>query len=190
MFGGAYIVTDEQKKLVENNTGLIMAVLKKIIIKNKNKDIDDFISIGYEALCTAAINYDSNKGSFSSLAYSCILHKIYRELKHKYRRENNIVSLEQKIANIENGMTYEDLLSQREELFEDKYIDHRTAEELVPIINAKLKYKDRMTLVYLLQYDSQEIVAEIMGVSRQCINQRIKNIKKILLKYYENGLKK
>ena len=87
-------------------------------------------------------------------------------------------------------MTFEDLISQREELLEDKYIDHRTAEELVEIINNKLKYKDRMTLFYFIQYDSPKVVAEIMGVSRQCIHQRINNIKKILLKYYEQGLKK
>ena len=93
MFGGAYIVTDEQKKLVEENTGLIIAALKGMIIKNRDKDIDDFISIGYEALCKAAIHYDEIKGSFSSFAYSCIRRKLYREAKQEFKREKNIVSI-------------------------------------------------------------------------------------------------
>ena len=59
-------MTDEQRKLVEDNHNLIYGFL------NKKELTDDYYDIVALGLCKAAMNYDESKGRFSTLAFKCM----------------------------------------------------------------------------------------------------------------------
>ena len=72
-------MTEEQKRLVTDNYNLIYSVLKNIHIGGLYfLDREDLSQAALEAMCNAAIQFDSEKGcSFSSYAYIYIRNRIF-----------------------------------------------------------------------------------------------------------------
>ena len=62
-------LTEEQKKMVIDNINLVYFVINNNKFKIVNKDC---ISVGYLNLCKAVLNYNSDKGEFSTFAFSYI----------------------------------------------------------------------------------------------------------------------
>ena len=180
-------MTEEQYKLVENNVGLVRKAMDGIYY---GKDKSEFMSIGYDALCTAATRYDPSKGRFSSFAYSCIHNAYLVEVKRRKRWNDRVVDIFEKENKMEDGWTFEDKISEKQESFEEKYIDHVTAQEILQIVNSVLSEEDQKALVAVIKYGNYSDAADSLCVSRQRIHQRMDRIRATVLKYYNKGLKK
>ena len=163
-------MTEEQKKLVEDNHNLIYFTIHKY-----NLDIEEYYDIFALALCRAAINYDPNKGTtFSTYAVSAMkgdfLHNI-RKSKAK-RRSGTCVSINEEIYNDGNNdlITLEDTLSNRLDAFDESILLDFT------------KLSDRLRRILWLSYSgyTQNEIADIFGVSQAQINRDLKKAKKLL----------
>ena len=64
-------LSTEQRKLVEENHNLIYAVIHRL-----NLSVEDYYDIAAIGLCKAAIKYDSERGMFSTFAFSVIRNEI------------------------------------------------------------------------------------------------------------------
>lgn len=79
-------LSDEQRKLVENNHGLIFYTLKM-----KNLSFEQYYDIAAIALCKAAILYNPKIGNFSTYACTCIARNIdnYWKIENAQKRKGN-----------------------------------------------------------------------------------------------------
>lgn len=66
-------LTEEQKRLVEDNIKIVYSCLKSAGYTDSPKDLEQEAML---ALCIAAINYDDSKGQFSTYAFACVSAKI------------------------------------------------------------------------------------------------------------------
>lgn len=82
------ILTDEQRKLVEENYNLIYAVIPKIVASDfYDIDPEDLEQIALLHLCGAAAEYDSSSGcTFSTYAVNYIRMRIFDEFAAKRRK--------------------------------------------------------------------------------------------------------
>lgn len=73
------MLTDEQRKLVEDNYKLVFYVIRKM----KLQDADEWTGVASIGLCNAAKHYDPKKGEFCTFATWCIKNEIIKEIKAK-----------------------------------------------------------------------------------------------------------
>lgn len=92
-------LTDDQKRLVEENHNLIYSCMHKFGIKLN--EFDDYYGDAAIALCNAAIHADEKTGKFSTFAYKCI----ENELRRKFNYENR-----QKRKTNKNCSSYDELI--------------------------------------------------------------------------------
>lgn len=72
-------ITDEQRKLVEENHNLIYSFLY-----SNQFSLEEHYDVAAIGLCNAAINFNPNKGySFTTYAYKVMMSKILMEKKKK-----------------------------------------------------------------------------------------------------------
>ena len=89
-------LNEEQRKLVEDNIGIIYNTIK---LTNGNIHNIDLIEVGYIGLCKAALYYKKsyNDTNFSTYATTCIKHEICQQYQHNSsyneRMNNNLISL-------------------------------------------------------------------------------------------------
>ena len=79
-----YILTDEQKKLVENNIPLAYFLAKRI--NHPHIEYEDAVQLALLGFCKAAHLYDPEKSKFTTLASLAARHTIQME-ERKYRHE-------------------------------------------------------------------------------------------------------
>ena len=74
-------LNDEQRKLVEDNIGIIYNTIK---LTNGNIHNIDLIEVGYIGLCKAALYYKKsyNDVNFSTYATACVKHEICQQYQH------------------------------------------------------------------------------------------------------------
>lgn len=89
-------MSDEQKKLVEDNTKLVHFVIKRNFPTYMGNE--DVIQEGMIGLCNAAIKYDETKCQFSTFATICILNAIRSWFKND-NKHNNVLSLDYPVTN-------------------------------------------------------------------------------------------
>lgn len=83
----SYILDDNGRRLVEDNIGLVPMTLSKYFCGTKEPR-EDWLSVGYIALCRAAATYNPEMGiKFSTYAVKCICHGFQRETSKKYATE-------------------------------------------------------------------------------------------------------
>ena len=89
-------LNEEQRKLVEDNIGIIYNTIK---LTNGNIHNINLIEVGYIGLCKAALYYKKsyNDTNFSTYATTCIKHEICQQYQHNSsyneRMNNNLISL-------------------------------------------------------------------------------------------------
>jgi RNA polymerase sigma factor (sigma-70 family) len=71
----------EQKRLVEENLGLVHGVLKRMGLK---KDYEDFFGIGCIGLCKAALCWETGRLPFSTYATHFVKHELINQLKYTH----------------------------------------------------------------------------------------------------------
>ena len=169
-------LTEEQKKLVEENHSLIYWFAKKYHIP-----IEDYYDVLAQGLCMAAYHYDPSKCSFSTYAYLCMnteMHVEYRKTlrKSEIPRGN--------IFHYENTWELSELIPTNEKT-ENKVIDKISYENLISLLNDILNDKDKEVLSYILNGLTMREIAKIEGTSHQAIHNRMKKIRDKVKKSYE-----
>lgn len=82
-----YYLTDEQRKLVEENMSLVRFAIKKYTCSTPF-EYDDMVSIGYIGLCKAAAKFNVAKNhTFSTYATKVICRTIWREVQYSTRQK-------------------------------------------------------------------------------------------------------
>ena len=169
-------LTEEQKKLVEENHNLIYWFAKKYHVP-----IEEYYDVLAQGLCMAAYHYDPSKCSFSTYAYLCmntIMHVEYR----KTLRKSEIP--QGNIFHYENAWQLSDLIPTNEKT-ENKVIDKISYENLTSLLNDILNDKDKEVLSYILNGLTMREIAKIEGTSHQAIHNRMKKIREKVKKSYE-----
>lgn len=79
-------ISDEIERRIQENTGLIYAVLKRHFYRLRHDE--DFRQAGMIGLWNAARTYDPGAGhAFSTYAYACIRHTVETHRKHEARKK-------------------------------------------------------------------------------------------------------
>ncbi|MFO7160159.1 MAG: sigma-70 family RNA polymerase sigma factor [[Clostridium] cellulosi] len=73
-------MSDERRKLVNDNLNLVYYVLNSMGITRQNPDYDDLFGAGCVGLCKAGIRWKKGRLSFSTFAYHLIRHEIINEM--------------------------------------------------------------------------------------------------------------
>ena len=164
-------MTEEQKKLVEENHSLIYFYARKYNMSKQ--DFDDMYGILAIGLCKAARDYDESRGSaFSTVAMGYMLNECrnaYRCDKYKNGKldvfsYNNIVPLSD-----EGGTTeYIDFIKGNEDVWDD-----------INLIEFNQFNEQLRKIAYLsyLGYNQQEIAKE-MGITQSLVSRKLKKIRK------------
>ena len=169
-------LTEEQKKLVEENHSLIYWFAKKYHIP-----IEDYYDVLAQGLCMAAYHYDPSKCSFSTYAYLCMNTEMHVEYR-KTLRKSEIP--QGNIFHYENAWQLSDLIPTNEKT-ENKVIDRISYENLISLLNDILNDKDKEVLSYILNGLTMREIAKIEGTSHQAIHNRMKKIREKVKKSYE-----
>ena len=170
-------MTDEQKKLVEENHALIYQV-----IRDMGLPIEEHYDLGAIGLCKAAIHYKSDKTSFSTFAYTCIKNEImydYRTRKYKKRAMNEwLISYETRVRSKDGAeeLTWVDQLKSDVSV-ENEALSHVMYTELIDQLG---KTDSKVIPLFRLGLKQREI-AEIMGVTQANISRVRRRIEKIVL---------
>lgn len=171
------MLTDEQRRLVEDNHDLIYWFMTK-----HKLDFDTFYSYAAEGLCRAAAAYNTDKGEFSTFAHRCMLNAVrsYRKDKKRTTRDAagcTIVSLQSKAVGSDGEEIEIGELLVSIEQDTDDWIDAKDA--LKRIISALDSRSAKIVMMKAYGYTNQEI-ADHIGVSRERIRQiRVEAWKKI-----------
>lgn len=169
-------LTEEQKKLVEENHNLIYWFAKKYHVP-----IEEYYDVLAQGLCMAAYHYDPSKCSFSTYAYLCMNTEMHVEYR-KTLRKSEIP--QGNIFHYENAWQLSDLIPTNEKT-ENKVIDKISYENLTSLLNDILNDKDKEVLSYILNGLTMREIAKIEGTSHQAIHNRMKKIRDKVKKSYE-----
>ena len=169
-------LTEEQKKLVEENHNLIYWFAKKYHVP-----IEEYYDVLAQGLCMAAYHYDPSKCSFSTYAYLCMNTEMHVEYR-KTLRKSEIP--QGNIFHYENAWQLSDLIPTNEKT-ENKVIDRISYENLISLLNDILNDKDKEVLNYILNGLTMREIAKIEGTSHQAIHNRMKKIRDKVKKSYE-----
>ena len=169
-------LTEEQKKLVEENHNLIYWFAKKYHVP-----IEEYYDVLAQGLCMAAYHYDPSKCSFSTYAYLCMNTEMHVEYR-KTLRKSEIP--QGNIFHYENAWQLSDLIPTNEKT-ENKVIDRISYENLISLLNDILNDKDKEVLSYILNGLTMREIAKIEGTSHQAIHNRMKKIRDKVKKSYK-----
>ena len=169
-------LTEEQKKLVEENHNLIYWFAKKYHVP-----IEEYYDVLAQGLCMAAYHYDPSKCSFSTYAFLCMNTEMHVEYR-KTLRKSEIP--QGNIFHYENAWQLSDLIPTNEKT-ENKVIDKVSYENLISLLNDILNDKDKEVLTHIVNGLTMREIAKIEGTSHQAIHNRMKKIRDKVKKSYE-----
>lgn len=99
-------MTEQQKKLVEENHNLIYGFLHK-----QNLDPEEYYDLAAIALCEAAQIYDPDRGiSFSTLGYRCMYNCIGHEIRKSNTKKRQGAVLSYYQATTDDSTSFLDLM--------------------------------------------------------------------------------
>ena len=154
----------EQRKLVEDNYGLVIDTL----IKN-NKSIDDYHGVAAMALCKAAIGFDaSRKFKFSTYAVTAIRREVQKEI-YKENRPMRNAKLTQSLDELVT-----DDLTLGEVIGIDSYLDDGICTEAILKKIAKLPPKQRRIVELIVLGYTQLEICKIYNDTRQNVSYLLK----------------
>lgn len=166
-------MTDDQRRLAADNVRLVTYTMNRYFPNSiPPSEWDDFVSIGYIALCRAAMLFNPDVGEFSTYAVNAIRKAIQREFKYRYRekrKHDTLVSLDEEFA---DDMSLSNIVTDDSPSVELMASLHIAMDDLKPL--------DRWILEQSLEGRLQQEIGNDIGFSRQRVNQRIKKIRAML----------
>lgn len=187
---GARSLTEEQRKMVEDNRGLIYAALKQYCIP---REYGDFYGVMAEGLCNAVRTYDPHRGiKFSTYAMKCMWGACMTEKrKGRTQRSGNdvtIVSLSDPAPGTDRRCI-EDLVPDGSDFvhaYEQSTLIRRALDRLAHKYELQDKCdKVKVDRMYVLKRvciegTAQSEVAEEFGVSQATISRIVRRVKQDL----------
>lgn len=172
-------MTDEQKKLVEDNHNLIYSFLI-----GRGLSIEEHYGLAAIGLCRAAMTYKADMSMFPTYAYRCMFNSVYQEERKKtrdsYVPDNLIVHYQTELYN-DNGDVI-DILSYlpSEVNVEDEALSNVTLERFM----RGLSDRDRAILDLLSLGYGQRAVAKVVGCSQAKVSRLRKSLMAKLLRMF------
>lgn len=187
---GACSLTKEQRKMAEDNRGLIYVALKQYCIPG---EYEDFYGVMAEGLCNAVRTYDPNRGvKFSTYAMKCMWSACFMEKrKGRTQRSGNditIVSLSDPVPGAD-GLCIEDLVPDGSDFVhacEQSTLIRKTLDRLARKYELQDKYNnvkvDRMYVFkrVCIEGAAQSELAEELGVAQGTISRIARRVKQDL----------
>lgn len=155
------------EQLISDNHNLIYGCASQYGI-----DVDEYYDILAIGLCKAAHNYNENQGSFSTCAYQYMLQEYKNEIKKLYFDKRQVAQNSISLTTLENNL--QDIGDIDIDILN---IEHDLIETLKTVLTPK---QFKVAKLYSKGFTAGDI-AKILNVSRQCINQYNKFIKKQIL---------
>ena len=178
------ILSDEQRKIAEENHNLIYSFARK-----KNLDIDEFYDLLAIGLCKAAYYFKPNKGKFSTIAYIRMQHEMYN-----YYKELNMEKRipKEKIVHYDifrtvgkNGdYSTDDVWSNKiidsviTRGVDEQSIDKVFCDSAIKKISKLCTPLEKETLYYVLKGVKAADIGKKYNITRQAVQQRVKQIAK------------
>lgn len=169
-------MTDEQKKIVEENHKLIFDYLWR-----HHYPIEEYYDLAAIGLCKAAMTYDGESSKFSTYAYTCMRNEIIR-YQQKWHRgkaipDGLILSIDMPVLENEESSTLANTLASSIDI-EGEIINDITVTDIMSKLNDREK-----TVVYLRMRDySYRQIAKVLGVSCTRVGHIINEIRAKILK--------
>lgn len=170
-------MTDKEKnEMFIRNEGLIYLVIKKM---NLTSMIDEFYDIGLIGITKGINTYDKSKNiKESTYLYTCIRYEIIKNIKHNLKRDlfrKKNISL-----NIPVGFDHELIECIPDENIKfEKSIEQQDYENYIYNLILKLRpsYQEVLCKYFGIKEEPKNIpeISKEKGVSKQCIQQKIKN---------------
>lgn len=175
----AYTLTDEQKKLVEDNIPLAHLIAHRVI--HPHIEYDDAVQLALLGFCKAARLYDPEKAKFTTLASLAAQHTIQME-ERKYRNEmaKQIYSgrsLDSDIFEQDFGCypLHETIPDPRQDTY--KQAEAKIALERVDSFMRSLNTRDKAVFNYHVLSDmTQKEIADRTGLSQSYVSRIIKRL--------------
>lgn len=160
-------MTKQPEQFFEENMGLVHLVLRRYYPKAKYDE--DMIQVGMIGLWKAVLNWDENKGAFSTFACQCIRNEIRLEyIKRSKHLKLRTISLEQVVYEGDNdSFTLGDALVSKDEV---DYIDLPALYQILTPGQRKIFDLKREGL------RNAEIAREL-GMCRENVGQQVRKIK-------------
>ena len=163
------ILNDKQRKLVEDNHNLIYFYAKKY-----NVSLDEYYDTLALALCYAASNYDSSKGTFSTLAIKTMHFKIQNDYTHNTRKKSIPID---KVVHYENTWAMGDLVvsnvSPEVQVIKKQY-NHEMINKMLDLLDDK---RDKQILYYKLNDLTLTEIGKKLNLTHQSVSRLLKNIR-------------
>lgn len=171
------MLTEEQKKLVEENYKLVPYVIFSVMHLDDLEEWHGYACIG---LCNAAVLWDKKKGPFAAYAVKAIKNSIIREINYNGRQSRKIDD--------ENKLSLDYCYS------EDGSVENETLQSIIPdkknpdwgeifgmreLIEMLDNREKRYILLLIKGYSFAEI-AKSEGVSRQWVHACVQGARKKL----------
>lgn len=160
-------MTEEQKKLVEDNHKLIYAYLYQ-----KDLDEEEYYDLAAIGLCKAAKKFDPNKGyKFSTLAYKSMQNEILNGMRlEKLKRcipKNKLVYYNSETIFSESSEEYINFLPSKENIEDDAIF----SVFFEWICSKCKKERDVEILRFLMEGYTHKEIGDIFNISRQTIGK-------------------
>lgn len=167
-------ITEEQRKLVEDNHNLIYSFLQKYHLT-----IDEHYGLAAIGLCKAGITYNSDKSSFSTYAYKCMFTTVMCELRKKGQAktipENHIVYYQAEIENNKGDTaSFMNFIPSNENV-EDEVL----SEVLFDEYSKRLNKRDKVIFSLFRDGYKQKEIGKMVG----CSQAQVSRVKKKLVGY-------
>lgn len=173
----------EQQQLAEQNHNLIYS-----FAKSRKLDLEEYYDVLAIGLCKAALVYDENKATFSTLAYKCMnneYNKIIRGQTVKRKIPDNLISSLDAVISVseEDGseITLYDCI--KKNIF--PIPDSSTITNIMfdDFYNSKLTKQEQKIIKLLAQDMTQVEIGKLMRVTRSRISAIAIKIKEKWIKY-------
>ena len=171
-------LTDEQRKLVEENHDLIYGYAMK-----HNISVDDYYGVLAMGLCDAAKKFDKSKGSFSTIAYMRMRWMFDWYLQHEGRASkipDSEVFSYNRPTNSESKTFFFEVIGDNFST-DNSMIDDIALNSFVDTLSEK----ENEVIKLLLDGKSQVDIANMMGVKKQNVGYYVSTIRKKWKEYNE-----
>lgn len=164
--------------LVERNLRLVAYVVKKYVNQEKNRTLDELISIGTIGLMKAVTSFDEKKGKkLSTYAAKCIDNELLMLLRSDKKTAKEISLYEPIGADGDgNEISLYDVLESEERLIEEQCEIKEEVEKLKRLIEKVLSEREKIILINRYGLNgrrelTQREVAKQMGISRSYVSR-------------------
>lgn len=171
-----------REELITKNTKLVYSCYNKYIQKTRFtvEHKDEFIQEGTVGLCKAAKTYNPEAGSaFSTYAYRCILNQMRMYLRNDRGRYDNTISIETKIPNTDQNITYSD------RLIGNFDFDHSILlKQVFEYLNKTTTSRNIKIFTMWLNGTRGRDISTIFGICQPQVSRIVNRIQKDVKKYF------